>query len=374
MKKYYIWLVLLLIIKSSNAFSQRTLKVNFSDNTEKVLLEKMFSPDSIIVVDSFGVNRDQIKTQDSTPYFYRLRYASANFASENFIWEEDLTINISPDYMLSYSSSPLNDKYKSFTENLLNPYRMTLVQLTTTWIHLSKNNDSSGIKSLISLQNEVSKFYATLINQFNQENSNTLIGLYNLMYRKRELSLDKRNTLIKEFDPQLQKHEYATFVLGNNAVDKRNEPLPIGQKIVVNDLKDINGDKMLFSNFNTPYILIDFWGTWCGPCIKALPMLRDINKRYHNQITIVSVACREEEDLGERFLKLIEKEKMNWKHVYYSFDSLEDERSSLPAVANISSYPTVIVINKEGEILYNESGYSEEKEDKLNSFLKNLTN
>lgn len=50
--------------------------------------------------------------------------------------------------------------------------------------------------------------------------------------------------------------------------------------------------------------VVDFWATWCGPCIKALPELRDLhNSEYGNQFGIIGVSIREDKAKSKSYLK-----------------------------------------------------------------------
>ena len=62
--------------------------------------------------------------------------------------------------------------------------------------------------------------------------------------------------------------------------------------------KTLGGQKFDLNDFKEKYVLLDFWGTWCGPCIKLIPDLKQLQKKYKD-LVIVSIACYEknEEDV-----------------------------------------------------------------------------
>ncbi|TMN70857.1 TlpA family protein disulfide reductase, partial [Pseudoalteromonas maricaloris] len=50
-----------------------------------------------------------------------------------------------------------------------------------------------------------------------------------------------------------------------------------------------------FPHANNPQLtVIDFFGTWCAPCIKALPHLQELKQKFNDSITIVLVSIEEE--------------------------------------------------------------------------------
>lgn len=120
------------------------------------------------------------------------------------------------------------------------------------------------------------------------------------------------------------------------------------------------------SQLGGKYVLLDFWGSWCKPCIDAIPELIEFSKLYNSSIlSIVSIA---EDALPKTELlkKIIKNKNMNWTHLF------EDQQIGLSkGIAfkfKIYSYPTQILINPEGKIIFRSGG-----ENKLTtSVLKNL--
>lgn len=114
------------------------------------------------------------------------------------------------------------------------------------------------------------------------------------------------------------------------------------------------------------YVLLDFWGSWCKPCIAAIPDLVKFSKLYDSSIlSIVSIA---EDSLSKikSLKKIIKNNNMNWTHL------LEDIQIGLSkGIAlrfKVYSYPTQILINPEGKIIFRSDG-----ENKLTTrVLKNL--
>ncbi len=95
------------------------------------------------------------------------------------------------------------------------------------------------------------------------------------------------------------------------------------------------------------YILLDFWGTWCNPCIKLIPELKKINSDYpHDKFALVSVAY---DSNLEKVSDFIEKENMDWEHLFV-YQNQED-KNSLVEKLKITSYPSTILINPDGKII-----------------------
>ena len=71
--------------------------------------------------------------------------------------------------------------------------------------------------------------------------------------------------------------------------------------------------KSVIENKANKYVLIDFWASWCGPCMREVPYLVDTYKKYHNKgFEIYGVSF---DRAREPWLKAIEEKELDWVHV-----------------------------------------------------------
>lgn len=112
-------------------------------------------------------------------------------------------------------------------------------------------------------------------------------------------------------------------------------------------------------------VLMDFWGTWCPPCRESVPALRDLNKKYAGKpFQLVSVSSDNDEDVWKTFIKA---ERMDWaQYMDLSGGVLESFK--------VDSFPTFVVLDKDGVIRFRQSGEGPatqmELEDAINKYLK----
>jgi thiol-disulfide isomerase/thioredoxin len=112
-------------------------------------------------------------------------------------------------------------------------------------------------------------------------------------------------------------------------------------------------------------ILLDFWGTWCPPCRESVPILRNLNKRYSGKpFQLVGVSSDDDEDVWRTY---IEAQHMNWSEYI-------DLSGDVQSAFKIESFPTYIVLDKDGVVRYRQSGLGESTqgdiEDAINKALK----
>jgi len=112
-------------------------------------------------------------------------------------------------------------------------------------------------------------------------------------------------------------------------------------------------------------VLMDFWGTWCPPCRESVPILRDLNKKYSGKpFQLVGVSSDDDEDVWKTF---IQAQHMDWP----DYIDLSEE---VQKAFKIDSFPTFIVLDRDGVIRFRQSGVgqltAEELSDAINKALK----
>ncbi len=66
-----------------------------------------------------------------------------------------------------------------------------------------------------------------------------------------------------------------------------------GDRVPDFELQDLDGNPMRLSQFRGHPVIVDFWATWCPPCRKQIPELKDLYTRYHKTrgLVVIGVAC-----------------------------------------------------------------------------------
>jgi thiol-disulfide isomerase/thioredoxin len=95
-------------------------------------------------------------------------------------------------------------------------------------------------------------------------------------------------------------------------------------------------------------VLVDFWATWCGPCVAEIPNVLEQYEKYHDQgFEVVGVSLDEDREALEKF---VAEQKIPWPILYEKPEG-EGWRHPLATFYGISGIPTVILIGRDGNVI-----------------------
>jgi thiol-disulfide isomerase/thioredoxin len=131
----------------------------------------------------------------------------------------------------------------------------------------------------------------------------------------------------------------------------------------INSMNTYTGKKFDLSSLRGKYVVLDFWGTWCGPCISGMPKMKEYLDKYQAKLEIVGVAS--ESDKGERWKKFLdEKPQYQWHHV------LSTKTEDYILKFSVAGFPTKIIVDPAGKIIGRFVGEDDEIYKKLDELLK----
>lgn len=108
---------------------------------------------------------------------------------------------------------------------------------------------------------------------------------------------------------------------------------------------DIYKKSFKLSSLLGKYVVLDFWGTWCSPCLQGIPDMKKYHDKYEDKLEYVGVACNEKKGV-EGVIKRVEKSKMNWFHIMNGTDL-----NNYSKMFGVTGYPTKFVIDPEGKVV-----------------------
>jgi thiol-disulfide isomerase/thioredoxin len=110
------------------------------------------------------------------------------------------------------------------------------------------------------------------------------------------------------------------------------------------------------------YVIIDFWGTWCSPCIQGMPHMKAFRDKHKDKIQILGISNDRSADVWKAF---IEKSAMNWPNILIGKGDKD-----FVTKFNVQGFPTKILISPDGKILLRESGEREDFYTKIEDLIK----
>jgi len=137
--------------------------------------------------------------------------------------------------------------------------------------------------------------------------------------------------------------------------------------------KDNYGQPFTLSSLKGKYVLLDFWGSWCGPCRASHPHLKEVYAKYKDKgLEIVGVADEKAnnlEDAKKAWLKAISDDGIGWIQVLNNY---EKASADLAMAYGITGFPTKILLDKDGKVLFKLVGSGgDELDQKLKAVLGN---
>ena len=109
--------------------------------------------------------------------------------------------------------------------------------------------------------------------------------------------------------------------------------------------KDVNGKPISVSAYKGKVVLIDFWATWCGPCVRELPNVLEAYNKYHDKgFEIIGISLDQEKD---QLLNFTKQKQMPWQQ-YFDGKGWENK---LAGIYGVNSIPATYLLDKNGVII-----------------------
>jgi phosphate transport system substrate-binding protein len=127
---------------------------------------------------------------------------------------------------------------------------------------------------------------------------------------------------------------------------KRIVMIKSGQPAPDFELADPDGKPVKLSDFRGKFVFLDFWATWCGPCIAEIPHLKEMAKRFgrRDDFVLLSVSIDTEDEKWRAFIK---NRQMHWQHAL----DKDGWRDGVAAKYGVTGIPATFLIGKDGVVV-----------------------
>ena len=126
-----------------------------------------------------------------------------------------------------------------------------------------------------------------------------------------------------------------------------------GQKIRGFLLDDIAGETHSYTDLKGSHLtIIDFWASWCKPCLKAMPKLEALREKYENQgVTLISINADGPRSIA-KVAPLV-------KSLGLKNTVLKDIDNEVMNDLNVFQLPTLLIIDKNNRVAFRHEGYND---------------
>ena len=133
--------------------------------------------------------------------------------------------------------------------------------------------------------------------------------------------------------------------------DNNNQQLLIKdpKKVEILSIQDINDNEKIISGSENKILLLNFWATWCAPCIKEIPELIKLKEKFKNSIEIYFFSV--DFNVKKNVPKFLKKNKLESLIVF------NDEKLEGSGKFGVKVMPTTVIINKNFEEVAQVKGY-----------------
>jgi thiol-disulfide isomerase/thioredoxin len=115
-------------------------------------------------------------------------------------------------------------------------------------------------------------------------------------------------------------------------------------------LSDINGNNVSLSDFEGKVVYLDFWASWCGPCMREVPHAKELKKRFEGQEDLVFLYISVDED-PEAWKRTVELHQIEGVHL-----NVRGMKDATALNYNVKGVPSFFIIDKNGIIHNNNPG------------------
>jgi thiol-disulfide isomerase/thioredoxin len=125
----------------------------------------------------------------------------------------------------------------------------------------------------------------------------------------------------------------------------KNQPT-VGRPVPNFTVADTAGIKHSLATYRGKYVVLDFWGHWCGPCIKSMPKLQALHTQYADKLTVIGIAMEDASDapLWKQAIR---------KHGVPGVQLSELQQAKGPDISgyNVTAFPTYMLLDRQGVLL-----------------------
>ncbi len=337
-------LVALILLGACNSKSYRIKGTvsdpNIADSTKVYLSKynkKFIHLDSTYVIDGkFEIKGEVDSTQNAYLGFMKGKRLQ-NLA--NFILESgNITVDVDTNFRYKITGTEQNNILADFSAKEMELGKKASEVMKKYRVATTEKDSLSDV--LVKIQED---FYA-IAYDYSTKYVNTLAGTNILLNTNMGYSFDKKYAVLSKMTEETKSNPRVKAFVKQIEQEKKTAK---GQPYTDVTLKDRAGKEVKLSDYvgKTDYLLVDFWASWCGPCIRSLPELKKFyNAHKGSKFDVVGISLDNKQEDWEKSIK---KNEIVWHHM----SDLKGWQSTAAEAYAIRAIPATILIDKNGTIV-----------------------
>ncbi|WP_221766268.1 TlpA disulfide reductase family protein [Hymenobacter metallilatus] len=233
-------------------------------------------------------------------------------------------------HQLTFTGTPNNEVHTQYRRQIEWPYYATVQKAL-----------AAG-QSTLPLRQQRVRQSLQFVEQHLASQASTDILLWQTRYDETQAETYRR--LLARM-PKAQQESVQGREIAKRLVILRN--MPVVGKVATNfTMPDTAGVATSLASFRGRYVLLDFWGHWCGPCLRVMPQLSALHQQYGQRVAFVGVAAESARD-KPLWLRAIRQHHAGWAQL----SELAGDESPVLTQYNITAFPTYLLLNPQGVVL-----------------------
>jgi peroxiredoxin len=271
----------------------------------------------------------------------------------------NITVSVDTTNFMTIKGTAQNDLLQAY-QNDKNAFTIKAETYYKTYKDSAKTPEQK-----VAFDSEIQKLNQEEVNidkKFATDHINALAGIFAFTNSFYGFSLAEKQAIVALMNVETKKVPRIQEIIADMEIEKR---LEIGQQYIDVKLPTVNGDSLALSSLigKTDYVLIDFWASWCGPCMQFLPDLQAFYAKYKgSKFEIYGVSL---DDNKDAWMGAIKTHKIEWKLV----SDLKGWKCAGSRAYAVNSIPATVLIDKTGKIVGKNLAISE-----LEKYLTGQTN
>ncbi|MDO7886147.1 TlpA disulfide reductase family protein [Hymenobacter cheonanensis] len=165
--------------------------------------------------------------------------------------------------------------------------------------------------------------------------------LYWQMLMAPSAPLAKYEQLAAQLAPPVRQSPQGQMVIKRLQI-LQNQPT-IGRPVADFTIADTAGVKHSLATYRGKYVLLDFWGHWCTPCVQAMPKVNALHQQYAGKLTIIGIAME-----GATSAPLWKKAIRKYAVPGLQLSELQTDEGPVISGYNVTAYPTYMLLDPKG--------------------------